>query len=570
MLSSRGCSHTCDFCSIVAWHKLTGGARVRLRSVETVADEMAALHECGYRIFNFHDDNFLFQRRDQNLKRLRALHGALRQREIGRVALAIKSRPDSVDGDVFELLRELGVFRVFVGIEAGTDASLRQLGRNQTVADNDRALAILEDLDFHTCFNILLLNPDSTLDDFAANARYLKHHAQHPLNFCRTEVYAGTPLEKRLRNAGQLRGDYWGYGYTIADAQAQRAFELMHRLMFDRHHGANNVHHLTMRLDYERKLLGHFFRCPEPLDTRVRQFITEVNEQSAEYLLEIADLARCLDTTSPSQDARQQVFREEIREVTDRQMREGQLLLQSIRLAATAHAQRDPRNRRAAIGVAATLAVLTGATAHELVVPTTAQAFDMISAVPVGQVSTNQPSFDDQQATNMYSMAIAGILAQQLAPLRNVDVEMVFDDKGALAEVLLFESPRPKPTRLTDTQQTAAQKLVQQLGAESFQEREDATRQLRELGPGILPLLRETAARAQDPEVVHRSQQLINALDPRIAEPPNSNLAAYCRSLLPPRPSFTNKRLNFTVTKKAMEQFKFPTHICEMAPAPLD
>jgi len=42
---------------------------------------------------------------------------------------------------------------------------------------------------------MLLLNPDSTLEDFRANVAFLRGHCGNPMNFCRTEIYAGTPLE---------------------------------------------------------------------------------------------------------------------------------------------------------------------------------------------------------------------------------------------------------------------------------------------------------------------------------------------------------------------------------------
>ena len=113
---------------------------------------------------------------------------------------------------------EFGLFRVFLGIEAGTADSLRRIGHGQTPAQNERALEIVNRLDLHACFNLLLLNPDSTLEDFRANVAFLRGHCGNPMNFCRTEIYAGTPLELKLRREGRLLGDYWGYGYRICEA----------------------------------------------------------------------------------------------------------------------------------------------------------------------------------------------------------------------------------------------------------------------------------------------------------------------------------------------------------------
>ena len=118
-------------------------------------------------------------------------------------------------------LKEFGLFRVFLGIEAGSARALDQLGRRQTVEQNERALETVNKLGLHACFNLLMLNPDSTLEDFRNNVAFLRVHAGNPMNFCRTEIYAGTPLERRLRRENRLLGNYWGYNYAIRDPRAQ-------------------------------------------------------------------------------------------------------------------------------------------------------------------------------------------------------------------------------------------------------------------------------------------------------------------------------------------------------------
>jgi radical SAM superfamily enzyme YgiQ (UPF0313 family) len=291
MLGSRGCTHACAFCSIAAWHRLCGGARLRLREPAAVAEEMAGLYARGYRIFNFHDDNFFLPDRRQSLQRFWRLRGELQARGVDRIAFAVKSRPDTVDEETFAFLKEFGLFRVFLGIEAGTADSLRRLGRGQTPGQNERALEIVNRLDLHACFNLLLLNPDSTLEDFRANVAFLRGHGGNPMNFCRTEIYAGTPLELKLRREGRLLGDYWGYGYRIRDGRAQEAFELMYVGLAGRHFGDNCVHHLTMRVDFERQVLDHFWGCPGPLRRRAKDFVRRVNTNSCDYLEEIAQAA---------------------------------------------------------------------------------------------------------------------------------------------------------------------------------------------------------------------------------------------------------------------------------------
>jgi anaerobic magnesium-protoporphyrin IX monomethyl ester cyclase len=264
MLSSRGCTHYCAFCSIAAWHRVCGGERLRQRSAAQVADEMSHLYSQGVRLFNFHDDNFFSSSGGESFARFRSLQSELRHRRVGRIGFAIKARPDDVDEEVFRYLKEMGLFRVFLGVEAGTSESLQRLGRGQTLADNDRALNIVNSLNIHACFNILMLNPDSTLEDVAANVRFLRTHPRNPMNFCRTEIYSGTPLEAKLRRDGRLLGGYWGFNY-LTDPRAQLTFELIYPAFSGRSFSESCVHHMTMSIDYERQVLDHFFGCPRLL-----------------------------------------------------------------------------------------------------------------------------------------------------------------------------------------------------------------------------------------------------------------------------------------------------------------
>lgn len=291
LLSSRGCTHNCVFCSIAAWHRICGGARLRQRCVSQVADEICQLYSQGARLFNFHDDNFFSSTREESFTRFHLLKNELQHRQIGRIAFAIKARPDDVDNEIFRFLKGMGLFRVFLGIEAGTSESLSRLGRGQTLADNDRAIKVVNGLDIHACFNLLLLNPDSTLEDIEANIRFLRAHPRNPMNFCRTEIYSGTPLETKLRREGRLLGTYWGFNYTIADPRAQRVFDLIYMGFAGRSLGETCIHHTTMAVDYERQILDHFFGCPRLLGQKVKQFIVDVNLNTCGYLTELIQAA---------------------------------------------------------------------------------------------------------------------------------------------------------------------------------------------------------------------------------------------------------------------------------------
>ncbi len=297
VIGSRGCLHSCSFCSISTWHRHCGGPRLRLRAPAAIADEMALLYREGVRIFNFHDDNFFLPSRAESLKRFRGLDQEWKARGIRNIAFAVKARPDEIDEELVDCLLDMGLFRVFLGIEGGTEITLTQLGRGQRLADNERALEILGKRHLQTCFNLLLLNPDSTLEDFRANVAFLASHPEHPMNFCRTEIYAGTPLEARLERQGRLLGDMWGMDYVMADPKVERVYEALRHILRGRSRGIQCLNHQAMLVDFEIQLLERFHGAQESLRTVAQDFIRRLNGDTAQRLLRIAELAESGNVT---------------------------------------------------------------------------------------------------------------------------------------------------------------------------------------------------------------------------------------------------------------------------------
>jgi hypothetical protein len=361
MIGSRGCSFACGFCSIAAWHQLSGGDRYRARSARDVAGEMGCLWREGVRLFNFHDDNFLGRDREKNLERVRDLGRELDRQQLGQLGFQIKARPDAVDPELFGMMREMGLFRVFLGIEAGTERSLKDLGRGQKLDDNRRALDVLNSLDLHVAFNLLVLNPESTFEDFAGNVGFLREHLVNPMNFCRTEVYTGTPIEKRLRKADRLRGDYWGLDYEIADTRAQRAFDLFREAFWDRNFGPHPLHYLSGQVDYEHQIRMDFFGTTPSVRASAKAYVRAVNENTVSYLEEVIDRVR---VGTGDEDFAKDLFAR-VREDDVRLAAQGQATLALIRDLSDRNRPARPGPGRGQAAVAAIAIALAGCNRSE-------------------------------------------------------------------------------------------------------------------------------------------------------------------------------------------------------------
>jgi len=262
LVSSRGCYADCSFCCIASWHEQTlPGKRYRQRAPEDVADEMVTLErERGVEIFIFHDDNFFVPSKKKNLERFHALANALEERDIGPFGVVVKARPNDADLEVFGVLRQrLHCLRAYVGIETDADQGLVTLQRRLASKQNHAAIEVLRELDMFGCFNMLIFDPDTTLPSLETNIEFMAAASDFPFNFCRTELYAGTPLLARMIQDGRAVGDWLHHDYRLRTPQVQRAFELAIEAFTPRNFGAGALHNNIggWRLELEACRLFH-------------------------------------------------------------------------------------------------------------------------------------------------------------------------------------------------------------------------------------------------------------------------------------------------------------------------
>jgi anaerobic magnesium-protoporphyrin IX monomethyl ester cyclase len=303
MLGSRGCYGRCHYCSITAWYKQNSGRLFRQRSVQNIALEMSELyHKRGVRIFNFHDDNFFFPNKTDSINRFTALQDCLKEECLGRIAFQVKARPDSVHKDTISPLKEMGLFRVFLGVENNSSDALKALGRGIPRDMNHTALKILQDFNIHVTFNLLMFEPETTMADIRENINFMRQYSHLPLNFGRTEVYSGTPLEKILRSQNRLLGNYMGYSYVISNEESQKAFELYRRIFMPRNFDDNGMNLQAMNIDYQYYLLKHFFpeHAKESLRTKVKRLISRLNNNSADMLTDICNFVESKKRNNPT------------------------------------------------------------------------------------------------------------------------------------------------------------------------------------------------------------------------------------------------------------------------------
>ncbi len=264
VVSTRGCYANCTFCCIAAWHEQSlPGKRYRERPLVDLADEMAAQHdERGIDIFVFHDDNFFLPSARRNLERIDTLAQLLQERGVTRFATVVKARPNDAKPEVFAALRDrLQCIRVYVGIETDADQGLKTLGRWARSRQNHEAIEVVQELGLYTCFNMLLFDPDTTLESLRTNLAFIRHAAEFPFNFGRTELYAGTPLLRRMRAEGRARGDWMQWDYDLATPEVSRVWQLALACFRERNFGDRALANHLMGTRFDIEVVRHFHRA---------------------------------------------------------------------------------------------------------------------------------------------------------------------------------------------------------------------------------------------------------------------------------------------------------------------
>ena len=261
LVSSRGCYANCTFCCIAAWQEQSlPGKRYRLRDVGDVADEMVELQKTrGIDIFVFHDDNFFVPGHKKNRERLSALADALEARKIGRFATVVKARPTDVDPEVFRILKErLHCIRVYIGIETDADQGLQTLRRWSHSKQNHKSIEIVRNLDLYTCFNMLVFDPDTTVESLEINIDFIRFAPEYPSNFGRVELYAGTPLLTRMQEEKRCTGDYMQWDYELATPAIERIFHLSMDAFHERNFGGDALANRLMGTRFDVEVARHF------------------------------------------------------------------------------------------------------------------------------------------------------------------------------------------------------------------------------------------------------------------------------------------------------------------------
>ena len=234
LVRSRGCFANCAFCSIGSFYRMQKGPAWRQRSVADVVAEMESLTRRWPGVpVKFYDDQFIGPGR-RGREDARAFAEALITRG-SNVPFSIFARADTVEPELFRVLKAAGLRSVFVGIESGSQRELDEFNKHTTVEDNLAALKVLQGLDIRFQMGLIFFDPYTQMDDVQANMDFIRRTRplwSTPGNVLSVEnraiVYKGTPFYERLKAEDRLKGDWMEVDYSLPDRGVRILMKISH------------------------------------------------------------------------------------------------------------------------------------------------------------------------------------------------------------------------------------------------------------------------------------------------------------------------------------------------------
>jgi radical SAM superfamily enzyme YgiQ (UPF0313 family) len=167
LIATRGCPHSCMFCSEVM--RVSTGKRLRSRSAANVADEMEHLARQGVNICSFQDDSF-----SANRKFMQSLCEELIRRG-SKMPWMARVRVDELTYDLLVLMKKAGCAMLGLGVESGSERIIKAMHKQGV----DRPWAALcrqifgwtRDLGIGTNAYYVIGNPTETREEIEETIR---------------------------------------------------------------------------------------------------------------------------------------------------------------------------------------------------------------------------------------------------------------------------------------------------------------------------------------------------------------------------------------------------------------
>ncbi len=199
MFTSRGCPYKCVFCASTRFWP-----NVRFFSAEYVLKEIRELvDKYNVKLISFYDDLFIANRR-----RLIEISSLLKKdKKLKKIHFTCNARANLVNDEVVQLLKQMNVLSVNLGLESGCERTLEYLKPAVTLEQNINAVRTIKRHGLACNGSFIIGCPQETRDDILETYKFIKNI---PINLTDVYVltpYPGTPIWEYAKSRGLVSED---------------------------------------------------------------------------------------------------------------------------------------------------------------------------------------------------------------------------------------------------------------------------------------------------------------------------------------------------------------------------
>ncbi|HEY96198.1 MAG TPA: radical SAM protein [Dehalococcoidia bacterium] len=202
--TSKGCPFRCNFCAL--W-KLTEGRYLK-RSPAKVVEELTGIEE---EYVFFADDESLV-----DAKRMKTLAQLIKDAGIKK-RYFLYGRTDTIakNPDLLKMWRDIGLEKVFVGLEFFRDQDLDHIGKGTSISDNKEAIRTLSNLGIEP-YPSFIIRPEWRHEDFQELRHYCRNLGLSFAGFAVLTPLPGTDLYEQTKDQLITNNyDYFDFIHTV-------------------------------------------------------------------------------------------------------------------------------------------------------------------------------------------------------------------------------------------------------------------------------------------------------------------------------------------------------------------
>lgn len=229
MITSRGCPFYCAYCTTPAFLSSQICDKWMTRSPKNILEEISDLvNTFGTRVIVFCDDNFIGPSK----------YGKKRAKEIAKLIIKselnihfwVMCRVDSFqdeDDNFVKLLKDAGLWGVFLGVESGVESQLKAYGKSISISQNESIVSLFKKHNIIVELGFIMFHPYVTFNELRKNAEFLYRVGESSIfkYFTnRLELYPKIGFIEDLKHRNLLLNDYqydYTYGYKFQNSRME-------------------------------------------------------------------------------------------------------------------------------------------------------------------------------------------------------------------------------------------------------------------------------------------------------------------------------------------------------------